>query len=250
MTWRAWLMTMAALAMVACDSQPSGYPGQISKTFDGNKQLIIVADYSVRAMALGIRAWAEVAADTQGTIDMTGPWHMRCSGKFVIPRAGNAYPENLPGLDIGEGVETAPGFHAPPGRYKVVVAIPYENVSLSQSFNAGPSATSAFTFIYEPPGLCLLIADTRQQLADLTKEHVHAIRIWVGRMEPSQLKTQLIPVATKADQAAMAGDRATALDAVTTLSNMVEPVKDQPPHDLYRDIRISLGLLTQPLPES
>lgn len=180
----AWLVSLAVLAIFACDTQPKGYPGQISTTFDGKKQLIVVADYSVTAMAIGIRVWAEVAAGTQGTIEMTGPWHMRCAGKFATPPATTVYPENLPALDIGGGWETAPGFHAPTGRYKIVVAVRSKNVSISKSFTAGPSSTNAFTLIYETPGSCLLVADTKQQLADLTREHVHAITVWVGRMKP------------------------------------------------------------------
>lgn len=240
---------MAALALVACDSQPPGYPGQISTTFDGNKKLIIVADYGVRAMAIGIRAWAEVDAGTQGTIEMTGPWHMRCAGKFVPPDPGNVYPETLPGLDIGEGVETAPGFHAPAGRYKVVVAIPSHKASIGQTFDAHYSAINPITDTYDPPGQCLVVADTRQQLADLTGKYAHACNVWVGRMDASPLKTQLILLATKADDAATAGDRATALDAMTHLKDLIEPTKDRD-YFLYRDIRVSLALLTQPAPET
>lgn len=144
---------MAALAIGACNSQaPSGYPGQISKTFDGNKHLILVADYSVRAMAIGIRAWAEVDAGVPGTVELTGPWHLHCAGNFVAPPAGNVYPETLPALDIGEGWETAPGFHGPPGQCTAAVTIPSKNVSISKSFAAGNSSSNAFTDTYDPPG--------------------------------------------------------------------------------------------------
>jgi hypothetical protein len=246
---RALLTAMAALAIVACDTQPQGYPGQVTTTFDGNKQLIIVARWGVNAMAIGITAWADVAGGTPGTIELTGPWHMRCEGKFVTPPAGNAYPENLPFLDIGEGSMTAPGFHAPAGDYKAVVAIPSHAVSITKSFKAGHSFINPITNTYDPPGICLLIADTRQQLADLTREHVHAVSIWVARMDASASRTQLIPLAQRADDAATAGDRAGALDAMANLKNLAEPVKDQNQF-LYRDIRVSLGLLTQPLPGS
>lgn len=59
-----------------------------------------------------------------------------------------------------------------------------------------------------------------------------------------------MPVATRADQAAVDGDRAAALDAVTSLSVLAEPMKEQPPRNLYREILVSLALLTQPVPES
>ena len=130
---------------------------------------------------------------------------------FVTPPAGNVYPETLPALDIGEGWETAPGFHGPPGQYTAAVTIPSKNVSISKSFAAGNSSTNAFTDTYDPPGSCTVVADTRQQLDDLTLQHVRAVAIWVGRMEASPLRTQLIQLADRAYAAASANDRATAL---------------------------------------
>jgi hypothetical protein len=111
------------------------------------------------------------------------------------------------------------------------------------------SATNPITDTYDPPGICLLIADTRQQLADLTREHVHAVSIWVARMDASALRAQLIPLAQRADDAATAGDRATAIEAMTMIRDLAEPVKNRE-YFLYRDIRVSLGLLTQPPPET
>lgn len=247
MIFRGVVAAVAALAIVACNSQPSSYPGQVVKTFDGNKQLILVAGYSVKAMAVGIRAWAEVDAGAPGTLELTGPWHLLCSGKFVTPPAGNVYPETLPALDIGEGWETAPGFHAPPGHYTAVVTIPSKNATISKSFDAGRSATNAFTATYDPPGSCVVVADTRQQLDDLTSQHVQAVEIWVGRMDASPLRTQLTPLAAKAYADVTVGDRASALDAMTHIKDLADPVKDQD-YDLYRDVSLSLALLTQPVP--
>lgn len=166
---------------------------------------------------------------------------------FVTPPAGNVYPETLPALDIGEGWETAPGFHGPPGQYTAAVTIPSKNVSISKSFAAGNSSTNAFTDTYDPPGSCTVVADTRQQLDDLTLQHVRAVAIWVGRMEASPLRTQLIQLADRAYAAASANDRATALNAMTQIKDLADPLKDQD-YDLYGDVRIALALLTQPVP--
>lgn len=142
---------------------------------------------------------------------------------FVTPPAGNVYPETLPALDIGEGWETAPGFHGPPGQYTAAVTIPSKNVSISKSFAAGNSSTNAFTDTYDPPGSCTVVADTRQQLDDLTLQHVRAVAIWVGRMEASPLRTQLIQLADRAYAAASANDRATALNAMTQIKTWRTP---------------------------
>ena len=247
MSSRAVLAKRDDPGTISRNPQSSGYPGQISKTFDANKHLILVADYSVRAMAVGIRAWAEIDAGTSGAVELTGPWHLHCAGQFVTPPAGNVYPENLPALDIGEGWETAPGFHAPRGRYTAAVSITSKNVSLSRSFEAGLSAADAFTGVYDPPGSCLVVADTKQQLDDLTTRHSHAVEIWVGRLEASPLKTQLTPLAADAYEASLTGDRTTALAAMTRIEGLADPVKAQD-YDLYRDVRLSIALLTQPIP--
>ena len=237
---------MAIAALVACDTPPAGYPGQILTRFDGNKQLILVATYSSNAAAIGIRAWAEVDPGTRGTIEMTGPWHLRCTGAFDAPNPKDAYPENLPSLDIGSGWDGAT-IHAPAGHYTAVVAIPEKNATIKKSFGAQLSETNPFTGTYDPPGLCVLVADTRQQLDDLTSQHVHAVDVWVGRMATSQLKTQLAPLSAEAYVAVQAGDRTAALATMTSIKDLIEPVKDKD-YDLYRDIRVSLELLTQPVP--
>ena len=109
------------------------------------------------------------------------------------------------------------------------------------------SETNAFTSTYDPPGECLLVADTRQQLDDLILQHVHAVDVWVSRLDASPLNTQLTPLAAKAYDAVQAGDRTTARDAMSGIRDLAEPVKDQY-YDLYRDVRISIALLTQPIP--
>jgi len=235
------------VAIAACESEQPSYPGQISTTSDGGKKLILVASYSIKAMAMGFRVWADVDAETPGTVEMTGAWHMRCDGKFVIPPPGNPYPESMPSLDIGDGWETAPGFHAPPGHYSVKVAIPSKAASLGKSFDAGMSIPDATTNTYEPPGDCVLIADTKAQLEELTRQHVDALDLLVRGLPASPQMTPLIALAERASAALAGGDRSAATDAVETLLNFLAPTSPEATA-LDREARVALALLTQQEP--
>src|SRR5450756_589247 len=197
-------------------------------------------------MAIGIRAWAEVDADVPGTVELTGPWHLHCAGLSRRRPATYIRRPSQPSTSEKDG-RPRPASTALPGNTRLRSRYLPKNVSISKSFAAGNSSTNAFTDTYDPPGSCTVVADTRQQLDDLTLQHVRAVAIWVGRMEASPLRTQLTQLADRAYAAASANDRATALNAMTQIKDLADPLKDQD-YDLYGDVRIALALLTQPVP--
>jgi hypothetical protein len=211
------LTAIAYLAIAACNNSLDVNPGRDSTTFDGNKQLVLVADFSPNAQAIGI----PVAFDNPG---------------------------NRPVLDVGEG-HVGAQFHAPAGQYNVVVSIPSKGVRLARSFRAGISYADPITGVWDLPKNCVPVADTQQQLSDLTAQHVHAVAVWVGRTDASALKTQLIALASKAHDAVIAGDKPTAIQAMTTIRETVQPMTSQNPwYAIFRDCNVSLALLTQPKP--
>jgi hypothetical protein len=238
----------ACLAVAACNDPLDASAGQVSTTFDGNKQLVLEADFSSKAQAIGIVAWADVDTGTTATIEMTGPFHMHCDGTFQPVPAAFSNPGNRPVLDVGEG-HVGAQFHAPAGQYNVVVSIPSKKVRLARSFRAGVSYADPITGVWDLPMNCVPVADTQQQLSDLTAQHVHAVEVWVGRMDASALKTQLIALANKAHEAVIAGDKPTAIQAMTTIRETVQPMTSQNPwYAIFRDCNVALALLTQPKP--
>lgn len=247
MTRRAVLAAIACLAIAACNA-PDASSDQVSITFEGNKELVLEAGFSPNAQDIGIVAWADVDVGTAATIEMTGPFHMHCDGTFQAVPAGFQNPGNRPVLDVGDG-HIGASFHAPAGQYTAVVSIPSKKVRVKKSFRAGVSYSDPITGAWDLPVNCVPVADTQQQLTDLTTQHVHAVDVWIGRMEASALKAQLSPLASKAYQAVLAGDRPTAIQALTTIRDTVQPLISQNPgYDIFRDSKVSIALLTQPIP--
>lgn len=235
--------------LVACDPN-AGKIDQASVTFDGNKQLILVAHYTLNAQSNGISAFADVAVGTGGTLEMTGPMHMHCDGTFQAQTAGGMpdFTGNRPGLDVGDGARGS-SFAAPQGEYTVIVSIPSKNVQVKKTFSAGTSYIDPITGVWDLPMGCVQVADTRQQLDDLTTRRVDAVKIWVDRAVASPLKGMLLPLATNAYASLLAGDKPSAIQAMTALRDTVEPwIAQNPWYDIYRDSRVALALLTQPVP--
>jgi hypothetical protein len=225
----------------------SAYPGQIATTFDGNKKLVLVADYGANAAAVGILAWADVDDGTVGILEMTGPLHMRCQGMFRPHDSRYQDPYNLPHLEFGN--ESGANFHAPRGHYTAVVTIPSKKASIQKSFDVGYSASNPITGTYDVPLNCVPVADSAQQLSSLISEHVTAVQIWVTRMADSPIKSQLLPLASEGIRAVESGDRATALHAMAQITDIVRPLASQNPYyDILRDALASIALLNQPAP--
>jgi hypothetical protein len=245
---RFLLVASLCSLLVACDPN-AGKINQASVTFDGNKQLILVAQYTPNALSDGIGAYADVPVGTAGMLEMTGPMHMHCDGTFQT--RSPAMPDftgNRPGLDLGDGGDGI-SFAAPPGEYTVVVSIPSKTVQVEKTFSAGVSYDDPITGVWDLPMGCVQVAETRQQLEDLTARHVWAVEIWVNRADASPLKEKLLPLATKAWVALQAGDKPTAIQALTAIRDTVQPSFAQgPSYDIYRDSRVALALLTQAVP--
>ncbi len=175
---------------------------------------------------------------------MTGPLHMHCDGAFQAPPKDGSYLAggNRPGLILD-------AFAAPAGQYTVVVSIPSENAQLKTTFRAGSSYKDPITGVWDLPGGCVPVADTRQQLDDLTYVHVYAVELWGGRMDASSLKTQLTPLGAKADQAVVAADKPAAIEALTSIRDAVRTQTGPGVYsEILRDANASLALLAQPVP--
>ena len=248
---RFFLAASLCSLLVACDPN-AGKIDQASVTFDGNKQLILVAQYTPNAQSDGIGAYADVPVGTTGTLEMTGPMHMHCDGTFQAQDAGGMpdFTGNRPGLDLGGGARGI-SFTAPLGEYTVVVSVPSKTVQVEKTFSAGVSYDDPITGVWDLPMGCVQVADTRQQLEDLTARHLQAVEIWVDRADASPLKEKLLPLATEAYAALLAGDKPTAIQTLTAIRDTVQPSIAQGPwYDIYRDSRVALALLTQPVPAS
>ena len=236
------------LVLAACENPADAYPGQVTQSFDGGKQLVLVAGYSMKAMSTGIQAWADVSVGTTGTIEMTGPLHVRCEGSFQpVPSEFND-PGHRPTLDVGEG-HIGAQFHAPAGSYAATVAIPAQKVSLKKSFTSGESAKDPNTGVWDLPSGCVPVADTRQQLSDLVSLNVDAIDYWVGRMDATPLKSELLALAAKARDAISGGDASGAIDALTRIRSSVSATSGTTSeYRTYCEANASIALLTQPVP--
>jgi hypothetical protein len=235
--------------LVACDPN-AGKIDPASVTFDGNKQLIVYAHYTPNAQSNGIGAFADVPVGTTGTLEMTGPLHMHCDGTFQAQTGGGMpdFTGNRPGLDLGDGARGS-SFAAPAGDYTVVVSIPSKTVQVDKTFSAGISSIDPITGVWDLPMGCVQVAATRQQLEDLTARHVQAVETWVVRADASPLKGKLLPLAIEAYAALRAGDKPTAIQTLTAIRDTVQPSMTQGPwYDIYRDSRVALALLTQPVP--
>ena len=245
---RRSLWAVVCIAIAACDNPVDSYPGQVTQSFDGGKELVVVAGYSRNAMSTGIQAWADVSVGTAGTIEITGPLHVHCDGTFqpVPPEFDN--PGHRPTLDVGEG-HIGAQFHSPSGAYAATVAIPSRKVSLKKSFTAGESEIDPLTGVWDLPSGCVPVADTRRQLQDLTAKHVKAIAYWVGRMDSSPLKSNLMDLAARANDAVLAGDSSTALEALVRIRSSVSATSGTTgEYRTYCESNASIALLTQPAP--
>jgi hypothetical protein len=221
-----------------------------SVTFDGNKQLILAAQYIPTAQSNSIGAYADVPIGTAGTLEMTGPMHMHCDGTFQAQTPGGMpdFTGNRPALDLGNGARGI-SFLAPPGVYTVVVSIPSKNVEVKTTFRAGSSYIDPITNVWNLPVACVQVADTRQQLDDLTARRVNAVKILVDGADVSPLKEKLLPLASNAYASMLAGDKSTATQTMTAIRDLVQPsIAQNPWYDIYRDSRVALALLTQPVP--
>jgi hypothetical protein len=235
------------LGLAACAPSGSGTTNQISTTFDGNKKLVLAAVYTANAQSNGISVWADVPAGTLGTVETTGPLHMRCEGKFVPQNDNLANPENLPILDLGSGGGIA--FAAPIGHYVAVATIPSMGARIQKSFDAGSSYADPITGVYDLSLGCVPVADSAQQLQTLLPQHVMAVQTWVTQVNDPASRSQLLPLAVEASQAVQSGDTTRALQALTRIKVIVEPLATQNPYyDILRDTLASIALLTQPRP--
>ena len=244
-----FLVSALSFLLVACDPN-AGKIDQASVTFDGNKQLILAAQYIPNAQSNSIGAYADVPIGTVGTLEMTGPMHMRCDGTFQAQALGGMpdFTGNRPGLNLGNGARGI-SFAAPSGAYTVVVSIPPKNVQVKKTFTAGSSYIDPITNVWNLPVDCVQVADTRRQLDDLTAARVNAVKMLVDRADVSSLKEKLLPLAAKADASLLAGDKPTAIQAMTAIRDTVQPyVARNPWYEIYSDARVALALLTQPIP--
>ena len=245
---RALQAAVICMVIAACDNPVDAYLGQVATSFDNGKRLVMVAGYSLNAQSIGIQAWADVSVGTPGTIVMTGPLHVRCNGTFqpVPPELDN--PGNRPTLDVGEG-HIGAQFHAPSGNYTAVAAIPSKKANLKKTFTAGTSAIDPQTGVWDLPSGCVPVADTQQQLHDLTTKNVKAIAYWVGRMEASPLRTDLMELAARANDAVLAGDSPTALDALVRIRSSVSATSSATyEYRTYCESNASIALLSQVAP--
>jgi hypothetical protein len=246
---RAFTIAMSVLVAAACAPSGSGTPNQVSTTFDGNKKLVLAAAYTATAQSIGISVWADVPVGTSGIIETTGPFHLRCEGKFQSPSASAQSPDHLPYLDVGDGGGAS--FGAPSGHYTVVATIPSVGARTQRSFDAGGSYPDPITGVYEVNIGCVPVADSFLQLHALLPQHVMAVRTWVTRVTDTTNKAKLLPLADEAGQAIQAGDTATAVKAMTQIEDIVRPLATQNPYyDILRDALASIALLTQPPPPS
>ena len=238
---------MTALLLSACDPSAGSHPGQVITTFDGNKELVLVAEYGSNAAAIGISAWADVPGGTSGILELTGPLHMRCQGQFRPPDPKYQDPYNLPHLDFGDGGLGA-GLHAPLGHYTATVTIPSVNASIQKSFDTGYSSADAITGIYDLPPNCVPIADSAQQMSTLLAQYVMAVHTWVVRMDNLPLRSQLLELSSDATAAVETGDHPAALQALTQIVDLVQPLVSQNPYyEIRREAFGAIGLLNQPL---
>jgi len=239
----------AGLVLIACDVPDS----RISRTtFDGNKELILFAAYSGNAASVTIQAFADVPAGTEGTMEMTGPFHMRCQGQFRPPDPGFDDPSNLPYLDIGVGHSGTAGIQAPRGNYTATVRIPSKRAEIRKSFSALGPPPDPPRAIDLPPD-CAPVADTIKQLNSLSHGYTTAALFWIGRMDGSSTRAQLLALATQASDAVSSGYYSTALDRLTQITDIVQALSSQTYPQapfILQNAHDSIALLTQPAPPS
>jgi hypothetical protein len=239
---------ISVLVVAACDGQDSRLA---STTFDGGKKLDLFAAYSVNADSVTIQAFADVPVGTQGNLEMTGPFHVRCKGQFRPPDPAYQAPDNLPYLDVGEGVNGTAGIRTPSGQYTATVAIPSKGASLRNDFHAGGTAPDVFHGLLDLPSGCVPVADSAHQMQIFLPDYVAEIAAYAAKMDPSPVRSQLLTLATEAVSAVSAADNSTALSRVTEIRDLVQPLStDQYPYSPFvlRAALDAIALMTQPPP--
>jgi hypothetical protein len=244
----ALALMAAATAMFACglpDSRVS------TTTFDGGKKLELFAAYSTKAGSVSVAAFADVADGTPGTLEMTGPFHMRCQGQFRPPDAGFSNPDDLPDLDIGEGHDGTGGIQPPQGNYTAGVTIPSENARITKVFFADGPSINKFTGLIDMPVDCWPVADTLHQMEVMLPAYVMAVQVWVNRMDQSAAETRLLALAEQAIEAVSSADHSAALSDLTQISEIAQALNSESPAQsgyILRYTLDSIALLTQPAP--
>jgi len=239
------LVAAACCSLIACDPN-AGNTDSVSVTFDGNKTLILAANFTPNAQSIGIAAFADVDVGTVAALEMTGPLHMHCDGTFQPAPTDSSYlvGGNRPDFVLGS-------FAAPAGQYTVIASIPSQNVQVKKTFRAGVSYIDAVTNVWDLPIACVQVADTRQQLTDFTRQRVDAVTYWVGRLDNSPMKVQLLSSVARASASLLTGDQPRAIDALLTIRDTVQPLASRGPYDsIFRDAKDAIALLEQPAPAS
>ena len=234
------------LVLVACETDSR----LNSTTFDGNKKLVLFAAYSINARAITIQGFADVPAGTVGELEMAGPLHMRCEGKFQPMDPAHTSPDNLPSLDVGDGNGGA-SIHSPSGSFIAIITIPSQKATLKKSFTAGYSSADPINNTYELPLGCVPVADTIEQLDAMIPNYVSAVQYWVNRIEPSTTRSEVLPLAKGASTDISAGNYTAAFAKLALIRDRVEPLKNQGPYyQIWRDANEAMALLSQPTPSN
>ena len=241
---------MAALIPFACGLPDSRLS---TTTFDGNKKLELFAAYSANAGSVTVQGFADVPDGTAGTMEMIGPFHMRCQGQFRPPDPAFADPDNLPYLDVGEGHSGTGGIQPPRGNYTAVVTIPSRKAKITTGFTAGGPSQDTFTGVVDMPVDCVPVADTLRQMGLMLPAYVAAVQSWVARMNESTTRTKLLDLAAQASEAVSSGDRPAALATLTQISDIDQAENSEARANsgfILRYTLDSIALLTQPVPHS
>jgi len=235
--------------MAACLEVGPAPSNEVTKTFDGNKQLVLAATYTPNAQSNGVSAWADVAVGTPAILEITGPFHIHCVAHFRASDPNVMGHEGLAVLDVGDGGGAL--FAGPAGGYTATLTIPSVPVTIQKSFSAGSSYGDGQTGVYNLNIGCVPVADTMLQLQTLLPQHVMAVQFRIDHLDPSTTKFQLEGLAEQATAAIKAGDVAATLDAMIQIRDIAQPLAVQ---GLYyavlRDALVSIALLTQPPPSS
>jgi hypothetical protein len=235
--------------LAACLEVGSGPNNEVSKTFDGNKQLVLAAGYTPNAQSNGVGAWADVPVGTPAILEITGPLHIYCAAHFRAPDPNMMGRDNLAVLDVGDGGGAL--FASPAGGYTAILTIPSVPVSIQRSFSAGTSYPDTRTGVYDLNIGCVPVADTMQELQTLLQQHARAVQIWVNQMDPSTARFRLEALAESATQAVRARNTASALNAMSQIRDIAQPLGAQYPYyDILRDTLASIALLTRQPPSS
>lgn len=184
-------------------------------------------------------------------MEIRGPFHVRCDGEFQGPDPAFSDPGNLPFLDVGLGHLGTAGIRTPAGTYTAEVAIPSRAASLSKTFQGGGASGNAYPGLFDLPDQCVPVADSARQLQTFVAAYLSAMSSWAGKMDPSQLRSQLLGLVAQANAAFSAQDISTTLGRMTEIKDTVAALDaGRYPYAqlILRAARNSIALLTQPIP--